>query len=120
MSRTGMAAATAMTAILVASGWRAAASDALAPAAVELPSPTGRYSVGTTSWRLTDRSRPETFSTSGAFRQVEVLAWYPAVAPRRGRLAPYLREGVVEVRGFAKLFGAEAAFDGLESVRTHA
>ena len=90
-----------------------------APAGFELPVPGGRYPVGTTSWHLTDRSRPETFADPGAFREVEVIAWYPATAGG-GTIAPYLREGVAEVRPFAKLFGAESAFDKLESVRTHA
>jgi dienelactone hydrolase len=85
----------------------------------ELPAPTGPYAVGTTTWRLTDRSRQETLSGSHEFRQVEVLAWYPA-SPRGTRLAPYLREGLTEVRSFAKNFGNETAFDGLEGVRTHA
>ncbi len=89
-----------------------------APAAFELPTPTGRFAVGTASWRLTDRSRPETFAP-GEFRQVEVIAWYPAT-PGGGATAPYLREGLGEVRPFAKLFGAETAFDKVESVRTHA
>ena len=93
----------------------------LAPAPFELPTPTGRYPVGTTSWRLTDSSRQETFTGSGEFRQVEVIAWYPAATPRRGALAPYLREGLPEVRAFATLFGVEqTAFDGLADVQTHA
>lgn len=116
-----MAAAITIAAILVALRLCAATSNAVVPAAVELPSPTGRYAVGTTTWRLTDRSRRETFTGSGEFRDVEVLAWYPAAAPRRGGPAPYLREGLPEVRAFAKLFGAaETVFDGLEEVRTHA
>jgi predicted dienelactone hydrolase len=107
MVRTGLAAITV--------------SAMLAAAAFELPSPTGRYAVGTTSWRLTDRSRPETFTGSGEFRQVEVLAWYPAATPRRGEPAPYLREGLPEVRTFATLFGVpQTAFDELADVRTHA
>jgi fermentation-respiration switch protein FrsA (DUF1100 family) len=85
----------------------------------ELPAPTGRYPVATTSWRLTDRSRAETFAAPGAFRQVEVLAWYPA-SRRRAVPAPYLREGLPEVRAFAKLFGVETAFDRVKDVRTHA
>jgi hypothetical protein len=68
-------------------------SPTVARAAFELPQPTGRYRVGTTTWRLTDNSRRETFTAANAFRQVEVLAWYPEGAPRRGALAPYLREG---------------------------
>ena len=119
MSR-GTGIRTLMAAMVAAWRLAAAASGAVLPPAFELPSPTGRYPVGTTSWRLTDRSRLETFSASGAFRQVEVLAWYPAAAARRRGPAPYLREGLVEVRGFAKLFGVETSFDGVESVRTHA
>src|SRR6185295_9197261 len=89
------------------------------PAAVEIPAPTGRYPVATTSWRVTDRSRPETFAGAGEFREVEVLAWYPA-SSRNGAVAPYLREGLSEVRAFAKLFGSVGALDRLEGVRTHA
>lgn len=91
----------------------------VAPIVVELRAPTGRYSVATTSWRLTDRSRAETFGAAGERRQVEVLAWYPA-KEGQGARAPYLREGLPEVRAFAKLLGVETAFDGLERVRTHA
>ena len=86
---------------------------------VELPAPTGPYPVASTSWRLTDRSRAESFAAPGEFRQIEVIAWYPAAAGNGAR-APYLREGLSEVRTFAKLFGAEGAFDGLKDVRTHA
>ncbi len=89
--------------------------------AFEIPPPTGRYPIGTTAWRLTDNTRTDPFSESGAFRQVEVLAWYPAAAPRRGALAPYLREGLSEVRSFATLLrGSETVFDDLADVRTHA
>lgn len=109
------------TAILVALGVGAVTSHAVAPAPFELPAPTGRYAVGTTSWRLTDNSRRESFAASGEFRQVEVLAWYPAAAPLRGEPAPYLREGLPEVRSFATLFRvAQTAFDELADVRTHA
>ena len=119
MNRTRMMAALAMCAVPLVAPMTATPSQSAPSAAFELPIPTGRYPVGTTSWRLTDRSRLETFAGPGEFRQVEVLAWYPA-APRRGTVAPYLREGLAEVRPFAKLFGAEMAFDTLERVRTHA
>jgi len=93
----------------------------LSAAPFELPAPTGRYPVGTTSWRVTDSARRETFSASGESRQVEVLAWYPLEGSRGGALAPYLREGLAEVRTFATVFGvAESAFDELADVRTHA
>ena len=96
-------------------------SQAVGHPAFELPPPTGRYQVATTSWRLTDSSRQETFSEASGLRQVEVLAWYPAAAPRKGALAPYLREGLAEVRSFAALLRApETSFDALAAVRTHA
>ena len=65
-------------------------SGMLAPAPVELPTPTGRFPVGTTSWRLTDSSRQETFTGSGEFRQVEVIAWHPAA----GKLGGHSMGGV--------------------------
>jgi dienelactone hydrolase len=109
-----------LLAVLVSARMTAApAPTAALPPLVELPVPTGPHPVATTSWRLTDRTRSETFAAASAFRQVEVVAWYPA-ASRRGPVAPYLRESLSEVRSFAKLFGSEAAFDGLEGVRTHA
>ena len=120
MIRAGTPAAMTIAAILPITGLSGASSRAVMPVAFELLSPTGQYAVGTTAWRLTDASRRETFTASGEFRSVEVLAWYPAAAPRRGAFAPYLREGLPEVRTFATLFGVpETAFDALESVRTH-
>jgi dienelactone hydrolase len=94
---------------------------AVEPAAppFELPAPTGPYAVGTTSWRLTDESRQETFEEGTGFRQVEVFAWYPA-APGREDRAPYLREGLAEVQSFARALGAPEVFDGMARVRTHA
>jgi dienelactone hydrolase len=86
----------------------------------DLPAPTGRYAVGTTVWRLTDHSRPDPFSSAGGARQVEVLAWYPAAPTRGAERAPYLREGLAEVRAFARGFGAETVYDSLAGVRTHA
>jgi dienelactone hydrolase len=99
----------------------AAITAFLPMAPFELPAPTGRYPVGTTAWRVTDTARRETFSAAGEPRQVEVLAWYPAVARRGGAPAPYLRGGLAEVRSFATLFGVPVtSFDELAEVRTHA
>ena len=119
MSRSVIAAAIIWFAVLAVARTVARPFQPAAPPAFELPAPTGPYPVATTSWRLTDRSRPESFGGPGEFRQVEVLAWYPG-ASGRGATAPYLREGLPEVRAFAKLFGADTAFDGVKDVRTHA
>ena len=92
----------------------------IAAAPFELPAPTGRYAVGTMTWRVTDDARRETFSESVEPRQVEVLAWYPMQESGGGGRAPYLREGLAEVRTFATLFGVpESSFDDLADVRTH-
>ena len=97
-------------------GPAAAETPTAAPAAVELPAPTGPYKIGTTRWHVTDAARPETFAAPGVHRQVEVLAWYPAAAaPDRGEPAPYLREGIAELPP-----GLRTALGSLAGVRTHA
>ena len=121
MNRARAAAVFAVSALLA--GERlvtGARSQDTAPVAFELPAPTGPYPVATTSWRLTDRSRPETFAAPGVFRPIEVLAWYPAAKRGDAVVAPYLREGLPEVRAFAHLFGADTAFDAVKDTRTHA
>ncbi len=84
-----------------------------------LPSPTGPHPVGTTAWRVTDRSRPENLAEASVARTVEVLAWYPVSSPR-GKQAPYLRWGLVEVRALAPRGAKETPFDALVNVQTHA
>ena len=78
----------------------AAALGAQAQPPFELPAPTGKSPIGTTRWVVTDPSRQETFATGP--RQVEVIAWYPAVASVAAT-APYLRDGMEEVLSFARL-----------------
>lgn len=84
-----------------------------------LPVPTGRASVGTTSWVLVDSTRRESFATSGAPRAVEVIAWYPTLSPSASARAPYLREGMVEAASFASAMRKPGAFDHLAAVETH-
>lgn len=91
-----------------------------APAALQLPAPTGPFKIGTTRWHVTDAARPETFAAPGVHRQVEVLAWYPAAAAAatasaQGETAPYLREGLAEVPPRWR-----APLESLANVRTHA
>jgi pimeloyl-ACP methyl ester carboxylesterase len=89
--------------------------------AFDLPKPGGPFTVGTTSFHLTDDSRDESFSDVPAKRQVQVLAWYPAVNGASGTRAPYLRAGLQEGRAFATLMRQpESAFDYLAGVKTWA
>jgi predicted dienelactone hydrolase len=89
----------------------------------ELPAPTGKLSIGTTRWVVTDQSRDETFAP-GRKRDIEIVAWYPteqgAQSARSAQPAPYLRERMEEVLSFARLAKLGNAFDGLASVKTHA
>jgi len=108
-------------ALLVVAPLHVARPQAAPSPAFELPSPTGRYPVGTTTWRVIDASRVEPFGAPGEYRNVEVFAWYPAAASAASQPAPYLREGLVEVRAYTKLLRvAEDTFDALSRVRTHA
>jgi predicted dienelactone hydrolase len=95
----------------------AAALGAQAQPPFELPAPTGKSPIGTTRWVVTDTSRQETFAT-GQPRQVEVIAWYPAVASV-APTAPYIRDGMEEVLSFARLAKLGNAYDGLAAVKTH-
>ena len=85
----------------------------------ELPKPGGSFPVGTTSFTVIDDARAETFSDQPEKREVQVLAWYPAVDGAQGSHAPYLRAGMQEARAFASLMRQpEGAFDYLAGVKT--
>jgi predicted dienelactone hydrolase len=87
----------------------------------DLPAPTGPFAVGTTGWLLSDAARTESFAAGAAPREVQVLAWYPAAADGRAARAAYLRNGLEEVRAFARVLrAADTVFDSLQQVRTHA
>jgi pimeloyl-ACP methyl ester carboxylesterase len=60
---------------------------------MSLPTPTGTYGVGRTSYTLTDASRPEPLSaTPGAKRRIMVFVWYPTDRKTTAatKAAPYL------------------------------
>ena len=114
-------AAVAVALLLAVAAFHVARTQAAPSPGFELPAPTGRYPIGTTTWRVIDASRAETFGAPGEYRNVEVLAWYPAAAGAGSTAAPYLREGLVEVRSYAKLLRVpDDTFDALARVRTHA
>jgi predicted dienelactone hydrolase len=114
-------AAVVAAALLVVAPFHVAPTQAAPSPVFQLPAPTGRYAIGTTTWRVIDASRAETFGAPGEYRNVEVFAWYPAAAGSGSPPAPYLREGLVEVRAYTKLLRvAEDTFDAFARVRTHA
>lgn len=89
-----------------------------APPGIILPEPTGRAGVGTTRWSVSDESRLDPFMPAMR-RQIEVIAWYPTDV-REGQPAPYLREGLPEVRSFATVAGEVGMLDALAQVSAHA
>jgi hypothetical protein len=92
-----------------------------APPPIALPKPTGPFTVGTTSFSVVDDARGDSLADKPESRQVRVNAWYPAVNSASGERAPYLREGLAEVRTFATLLRqSETALDYLAETRTHA
>src|SRR3954468_9624803 len=91
------------------------------PGYFALPAPTGAFPVGTTSFHLMDSSRTERTAGAVRFREIEVLAWYPAATSGNAITpAPYLRQGIIEARTFAREVRSPGVFDGLADVRTHA
>lgn len=55
-----------------------------------IPSPTGPHPVGTVSVHLTDQSRQDPWTTSGAKRELMVSLWYPAKDAQNHKVAPWL------------------------------
>ncbi len=57
----------------------------------DLPDPTGRYDIGTTSIHMIDEGREEIYGDNkGAAREFMVQIWYPAEEGVVGRPAPFL------------------------------
>ncbi len=56
----------------------------------KLPTPTGPYAIGTTSFALVDTSRPEALTPApDDFRELLVRVWYPAEPQPGAQPAPY-------------------------------
>jgi predicted dienelactone hydrolase len=63
---------------------------------LELPEPTGSFSVGTAWFYFTDSSRPETFTQDpDDFRKLAVRVWYPAEIKKSDQPCPYAEHTVV-------------------------
>ena len=59
--------------------------------AFHLPTPSGEYAIGTTTFELTDDTRNETFTEPpNDHRRILVKAWYPADSVAGHTMAPYV------------------------------
>lgn len=124
----------AVAACTATTGQTATAAPAADPAAttratqLDLPTPTGRLSVGVTDLHLTDHTRADPWSPAPAPRELMVRAWYPAIpitpraryadeatstavadylnAPIGGGVQPFLHRVRPNARQDAPLFGA--------------
>ena len=72
----------------------------------KLPSPKGKYAVGTQTFSLTDESRSELYSDSDAdSRKFIVKVWYPAIQGSQGKNAPWMEHATIYGRAIARAFG---------------
>jgi predicted dienelactone hydrolase len=101
-------------------GTPADAGDALAAPGqpLLLPEPTGPCPVGTTSWWLTDTSRPDPWAPGVAERELMVSLWYPATSSD-GRRAQYMTPAESELQLTSRGI-AGVPPDALSNVRTNA
>jgi predicted dienelactone hydrolase len=112
----GTAAIAALTAVAIAG-----ALPALFPV-FTLPSPTGPYAVGTTTFEWTDESRAEIFSPDPADRRdLLVQVWYPAEDVAGAKPVPLWPDSGTLGANVAKTFGMPSfLFDQLALVQSHA
>jgi predicted dienelactone hydrolase len=71
-----------------------------------LPEPTGQYTIGTTTFDLTDSSRDETFTpTLSEYRRIFVRAWYPADEVTGQAPVPYVDHPIEFATGVQRSWG---------------
>ena len=87
----------------------------------EMPNPTGPYAVGTTSFTITDESRPEIFTADpNDKRLIYVQVWYPAGSTDGATRAPMWIYPEEVISTMAKEFLVpEIALSHLASVKSH-
>lgn len=87
---------------------------------VTLPPPSYHSEIGTVSLHLIDRSRPDPWVASPAYRELMVSVWYPALPSRGHPLARYLPRGAAGRFGAAGVHGIPPGRVDWAAVRTHA
>ncbi|MEU8706062.1 alpha/beta hydrolase [Streptomyces sp. NPDC048565] len=90
LSATLLLAAPVATAQAASASPATAASASTASATLELPRPTGPYSVGTEILHLTDHGRPDPWVPEAGDRELMVSLHYPARTGSGSALAPYM------------------------------
>jgi predicted dienelactone hydrolase len=85
-----------------------------------VPPPTGPYAVGTVTLELADDARAEIYADgAGGPRRFLVQIWYPALAERSGRPAPWMENARIVAPAIAKWLYLPSFFlDHLELAHT--
>ena len=84
---------------------------------VELPGPSGDYTIGTRYLSFVDTSRPEPFTLdTDDHREITVKAWYPAEPKEDTQPAPYLVNSEKIAGEIIRMLGLPPAY---ASIRTH-
>jgi predicted dienelactone hydrolase len=88
---------------------------------LRLPAPTGPFAIGSASYHLVDRARPERFTfRTDDVRELMVQVWYPAAAQTASARVLYV-DDVRTLRPLARMMGLpETAFDRLAGLQTNA
>lgn len=100
----------------------AAAADTTSK--LEVPEPTGRHSVGATTYHLADETRTDPWRPKSGHRELMTTMWYPTAVPH-GKSAKYLTAAESEAfvdfqRDHGTPIPDDVPGDVLTGVRTHA
>src|SRR6266496_1056094 len=85
-----------------------------------LPSPTGRYRVGTVSLHLVDHDRQDPYWSTAHPRELMVSVWYPALDLGPYRLAPWMPPAALEYFRAEWAVPLGALLDDVDFPVTHA
>lgn len=88
---------------------------------VKIPNPTGRYSVGTSVFHLSDETRKMPVGESNLKREMMIQVWYPAKNNKRKLTADYLtNKALLAAMQKEKYLNLQPeVLNGWENIRTH-
>lgn len=86
-----------------------------------LPEPTGKYQIGTTTYHIVDETREEIYGDDpGGYRELMLQLWYPADPGAANESAPYFDQLKLAASVIAERIGLPSFFLGhLDLVDTH-
>ena len=70
-----------------------------------MPTPTGTYDIGTTTYQVNDDSRIEIYGSQEGIRKFNFQIWYPFIKTDEQNIAPWLRDQEVTSQALSRDFG---------------